>query len=224
MKILKLSFFVLLLTTRVAQGCAAQVDKEVAKNSTIALTPEESAAVDAAVQIIKRAPGALRPPAIRRDLEREDLIKQLVACIGGGDPMRVEHSMAENLLADVQKRNPQIAPEVWNATRQTMNEDIFALYSTNMPSSLYFATINRIDAAHLSNDDIKHLISIYQREPLLSKFENSPTPDAAHGVDALVMGNARIVAKIVNDALAINNTGVRVSTPISSSNASPVPR
>ncbi|WP_157651607.1 hypothetical protein [Burkholderia ubonensis] len=224
MKILKLSFFVLLLTTRVAQGYAAQVDKEVAKNSTIALTPEESAAVDTAVQIVKRAPGALRPPAIRRDLEREYLIKQLVALIGGGDPMRVEHSMAEDLLADAQKRNPQIAPEVWNATRQTMNEDIFALYSTNMPSSLYFTTISRIDAAHLSNDDIKHLISLYQREPLLSKFENLPTPDTAHGVDALVMGNARIVAKIVNDALAINNTGVRVSTPISSSNASSVPR
>lgn len=217
MKILKLTFFMLLLATQVVEGYAAQADRDAAQNSTGALTPEESAAVEAAVQLIKRAPGAGHAPVIKRDLEREDLTKQLVACIGGGDPMKIEHSMAENLLADVQKNNPQIAPGVWNATRQTMNEDIYALYATNLPSSLYLITSNRISAAHLSNEDIKHLISLYQREPLLSKFENSQAPDAAHGVDALVMGNARIVAKIVNDALTIDNTGVQISTGISSS-------
>lgn len=224
MKILKLSFFVLVLATWVAQGFAAPIDKEVAENRTEALTPEQSAAVEAAVQVIKRAPGALHPPVFRRDLERENLIKQLVACIGGGDPMRIEHSTADNLLADTQKHNPQIAPEMWDAIRQTMNGDIYALFSTNLPSSLYFITIDRVNAAHLSNDDIKHLVSLYQREPLLSKFENSQTPDNAHGVDVLVMGNARIVTKIVNDALTINNAGVQISTPISSSDASPVPR
>ena len=222
MKTLKLSFFALLLTTGVVQGFAAPIDKEVAENRTGALTPEQSAAVEAAVQVIKRAPGALHPPVIRRDLEREELIKQLVACIGGGDAMRIEHSTAENLLAETQKHNPQIAPEMWDAIRQTMNEDIYALFSTNLPSSLYFITIDRVNAAHLSNDDIKRLISLYQREPLLSRFENSQTPDNAHGVDVLVMGNARIVTKIVNDALTINNAGVQMSTPISSSDALPV--
>lgn len=222
MKILKLSFFVLLLATDIAQGFAAPIDKEVAVNRTGALTPEQSAAVEAAVQVIKRAPGALHPPVIRRDLEREELIKQLVACIGGGDPMRIEHSTADNLLADTQKHNPQIAPEIWDAIRQTMNEDIYSLFSTNLPSSLYFMTIDRVNAAHLSNDDIRHLISLYQREPLLSKFETSQTPNNAHGVDVLVMGNARIVTKIVNDALTINNAGVQISTPISSSDVSPV--
>ncbi|WGS53316.1 hypothetical protein LFL96_19775 [Paraburkholderia sp. D15] len=215
----------MIASTHMTQVRAASEDQVLVETtSTVTLTPEQSAAVDAAVRVIKQSPGFATPPIVRRDAQREQLTKQLAAAIGGGDMMQIERALAKNLILAAKARHPDVSQETWGAVERQVNEDIDTLYKTNLLSYLLVVTDDKIRASRVSNEELRKLIFLYQHEPVLAKFEIATRADPGNSTIALLEGNAKVVSKLVSDGLVLNNVESRPAvssstpdTPVSSS-------
>lgn len=123
---------------------------------------------------------------------RTGMIRKLAMLSGTSDPASMEKTMAGYLIDASKGSNPNAPEKTWETVRREVNETLDRTVTSE--NAMRVKVVQRlIENAHLSNDELQHLI-VLQQDPVMIKYAQSIR--SAESVQAVNQLSAQVHADL----------------------------
>ena len=135
------------------------------------------------------------------DVDREQLIQQLILCEEGVKQQPIEALVARTMLLQARQANPNVDQDTWLTIQSEADAAVAKMVAQGGGG---IETMTRAGVASLSNEELIHLVSIY-RDPILVKYTNAlASPVIEAQLRQASMASGLRVRALINSVLEKN--------------------